>query len=143
MDIDYEFNGLNIHWTTEPPDVPGAKDKSIGAYFEGSNGTLMCDYGTREMTINGETVTELSEVPISLPRSRGHQQNFVDAVKSRIQPESNLAYAREMTLHMHLGLISWRLGKPLKWNPEKEKFIGNRKANKLLCRKARKAWKLI
>ncbi len=143
IDIDYEFDNLNIHWTTEPPMLPGAKDRSIGAYFEGENGTLMCDYSKREITINGETVTDLPEVPISIPRSPGHQQNFVDAVKSRTQPESNLEYAREMTLPMHLGLISWRLGKKLKWNPEKEKFIGNRKANKLLGRKARKPWKLI
>jgi len=48
-----------------------------------------------------------------------------------------------MTLPMHLGLISWRLGESLKWNPEKEKFIGNARANRLLSRKARKAWKLI
>ena len=143
IDIDYEFDDLNIHWTTEPPNVPGAKDRSIGAYFEGEKGTLICDYETREITINGETVTDLQEVPISIPRSPGHQQNFVDAVKSRTQPESNLEYAREMTLPMHLGLISWRLGETLKWNPEKEKFIGNSKANKLLSRKARKAWKLI
>jgi predicted dehydrogenase len=143
IDIDYEFDGLNIHWTTEPPDVPGAKDRGIGAYFEGGKGTLICDYSTREITINGETVTDLKEVPMSIPRSPGHQQNFVDAVKSRIQPESNLKYAREMTLPMHLGLISWRLGEKLEWNPEKEEFIGNRAANKLLSRKARKSWRLI
>jgi predicted dehydrogenase len=143
IDVDYEFDKLNIHWTTEPPNVPGAKDRSIGAYFEGEKGTLLCDYETREITINGETVTDLPEVPISMLRSPGHQQNFVDAVKSRTQPESNLEYAREMTLPMHLGLISWRLGKTLKWSSEKEKFIGNSKANKLLGRKARKAWKLI
>lgn len=143
IDIDYEFDNLNIHWTTEPPNVPGAKDRSIGAYFEGSKGTLICDYETREITINGETVTDIPKVPISIPRSPGHQQNFVDAVKSRTQPESNLEYAREMTLPMHLGLISWRLGETLKWNPETEKFIDNREANKLLGRKARKAWRLI
>jgi len=143
IDIDYEFDNLNIHWTTEPPNVPGAKDRSIGAYFEGSKGTLICDYETREITINGETVTDLPKVPISIPRSPGHQQNFVDAVKSRTQPESNLEYAREMTLPMHLGLISWRLGETLKWNPETEKFIDNKEADKLLGRKARKAWRLI
>ena len=143
IDIDYKFDNLNLHWTTEPPNVPGAKGRSIGAYFEGEKGTLICDYSTKEITINGETVPDVQEVPISIPRSPGHQQNFVDSVKSRIQPESNLEYAREMTLPMHLGLISWRLGKDLKWNPDKEKFIGNKEANKLLSRKARKAWKLI
>ncbi|MCO5234732.1 MAG: Gfo/Idh/MocA family oxidoreductase [Chitinophagaceae bacterium] len=143
INIDYAFDGLDIHWTTETPDVPGAKDKGIGAYFEGDKGTLLCDYNTRLITINGETVTDLPDVPQSIPRSPGHQQNFVDAVKSRTQPESNLVYARQMTLPMHLGLISYRLGRPLEWNADKEKFIGDKKANALLSRKPRKKWDLV
>ena len=143
IEIDYEFEGLNLHWSTEPPKVPGAQEMEIGAYFEGDKGTLICDYNNRKITINGETVTDIPEVPKSIIRSPGHQQNFVDAVKSRTQSESNLAYAREMTLPMHLGLISWRLGRKLKWNPDKEKFIGDAEANKLLSRKARKKWRLV
>ncbi len=143
IEIDYEFEGLNLHWSTEPPKVPGAQEMEIGAYFEGDKGTLICDYNNRKITINGETVTDITEVPKSIIRSPGHQQNFVDAVKSRTQSESNLAYAREMTLPMHLGLISWRLGRKLEWNPDKEKFIGDAEANKLLSRKARKKWRLV
>lgn len=143
IDVDYAFDGLDIHWTTETPDVPGAQGKGIGAYFEGDKGTLLCDYGTRLITINGETTTDLPEVPQSIPRSPGHQQNFVDAVKSRTQPESNLVYAREMALPMYLGMISYRLGRPLNWNPKKEKFIGDKEANALLHRKPRKEWALI
>jgi hypothetical protein len=62
------------------------------------------------ITINGETFTDLPDVPQSIPPSAGHQQYFVDAVKSRTQPESNLEYARNMTLPMHLGLISFQFG---------------------------------
>ena len=143
IDIDYEFEDLNLHWSTTPPNVPGAQEMGIGAYFEGDKGTLICDYNNRKITINGETVTDIPEVPKSIPRSPGHQQNFVDAVKSRTPPESNLAYAREMTLPMHLGLISWQLGRKLQWNPDKEKFIGDSEANKMLSRKARKKWRLV
>lgn len=144
LEVDYEFDGLNIFWTTTPPDVPGAKDRGIGAYFEGDKGTLICDYSRREIRINGESFTDLPEVEKTVPRSPGHQQNFVDAVKSRKQPESNLAYARNMTLPMHLGLISYRLGgRKLNWNPVKESFVGDKEANKLLYRKPRKEWDLI
>ncbi len=142
INVDYEFDGLNIHWTTEPPDVPGAADRAIGAYFEGEKGTLICDYSTRAITINGETVEDVPEIAQSIPRSPGHQQNFVDAVKSRTQPESNLEYAREMTLPMHLGLISWQLGRKLEWNAKREKFKGDSEANKMLSRKPRKEWQL-
>ncbi len=143
LDADYEFENLNIHWTTQVPDVPGAAGKGIGAYFEGEKGTLICDYNTRSITINGQTTDDLPEIPKSIVRSPGHQQNFVDAVKARTQPESNLAYARQLTLPMHLGLISYRLGRDLNWNAEKEKFVGDKEANALLSRKPRKQWDLV
>lgn len=143
LDVDYEFEDLNLHWTHEPPNVPGAADRGIGAYFEGEKGTLLCDYETRLITINGETVQDLPTVPMSIPRSPGHQQNFVDAVKSRNQPESNLEYARRMTIPMHLGIISYRLGRKLNWNSDKEKFVDDDEANKLLHREYRKKWNLL
>ena len=65
----------------------------------------------------------------------------MNAVKSRTQPESNLSYVRDMTLPMHLALISWRLGgRKLEWNAEKEKFRGDKEASRLLSRKYRKEW---
>jgi predicted dehydrogenase len=143
IDVDYEFDGLKLYWTTKPPDVPGAADRGIGAYFEGEHGTLICDYETREITINGKTVTDIPEVSKTIVRSPGHQQNFVDTVKSRTLSESHLAYAREMTLPMHLGLISWRLHRKLEWDATKEKCIGDKEANAMLSRKARKKWRLV
>ncbi len=143
VDVDYEFDGLNLYWTHLPPNVPGAADRGIGAYFEGDKGTLICDYQTRAITINGQTVTDIPEVPITIERSPGHQQNFVNAVKSRIQPESNLEYARKMTLPMHLGLISYRLNRKLTWNSDKENFMDDKEANQYLHRDYRKKWDLV
>ena len=143
LDADFEFDDLKLYWTTQSPNVPGAAERHIGAYFEGDKGTLICDYGTRSITINGETVSDISTIPQSIERSPGHQQNFVNSVKSRKQPQSNLAYAREMTLPMHLALISWRLGRKLEWKPKKEKFRGDKEATAMLSREYRKKWDLV
>jgi predicted dehydrogenase len=143
LDADFEFDGLKLYWTTKPPDVPGAAQRDIGAYFEGDKGSLICDYGSRSITINGQTVDDISEVKQFVPRSPGHQQNFIDAVKSRKQPESNLEYAREMTLPMHLALISWRTGRKLEWNSKKEEFRKDKEANSFLAREYRKKWDLL
>ena len=143
IDVDYQFDNLKIHWTSTPPDVPGAAKRHIGAYFEGEKGTLLCDYGSREITINGVVMKDIESVPLTLTRSPCHQQNFVDAVKNRTQPESNLEYARQMTMPMHLGLISWRLGRELQWNARKEKFRHDKEANNLLSRQYRKGWDWI
>lgn len=143
VDANFEFDDLNVYWTTKPPKVPGAKDRGIGAYFEGEKGTLICDYETKSVTINGDTMDDISEIPKSIPRSPGHQQNFVDAVKSRSQPESNLEYVRNMTLPMHLAVISWRLGRKLNWDDTKELFINDNEANSMLSRKPREKWHLV
>jgi predicted dehydrogenase len=144
IEIDYEFDDLKIHWSSTPPaEVAWAANKGIGAYFIGEKGTLVCDYGSKEITINGVVMKDIDEVPKTIIRSKGHQQNFVDAVKNRTQPESNLEYARRMTLPMHLGLISWRLGRKLEWNDKKEKFKHDAEANSYLFREYRKGWDWI
>lgn len=140
LQIDYEFDGLKLHWSSSPPNDDWAAKRHIGAKFIGDKGVLFCDYGSKEIHLNGVILPDIDSVPVSIQRSPGHQQNFVDAVKTRSQPESNLAYARQMTLPMHLGLISYRLGRSLAWNPKKEKFIGDNEANSLLFRPYRKAY---
>jgi predicted dehydrogenase len=143
IDVDYEYDDLKIFWTSEAPNVPGAAKRGIGAYFEGEKGTLICDYNTHEVRIGGEVIQDLTHIPVTLERSPGHQQNFVNAVKSRTPPESNLQYARKLTLPMQLGLISYKLGRKLNWNDHKEKVKGDHEANKLLSRKPRKKWDLV
>lgn len=142
IDVDYEYDDLKIFWTSVAPNVPGAAKRGIGAYFEGEKGTLICDYNTHEVRIGGQLVQDLTHIPVTLERSPGHQQNFVNAVKSRTAPESNLQYARKMTLPMQLGLISYKLGRKLNWNDHKEKVKGDREANRLLSREPRKKWDL-
>lgn len=143
LDADMEFDNLKLFWTSEVPNVPGAAGKHIGAYFEGDKGTVLVDYNTTQVMIGGQVVTDLTNVPVTITRSPGHQQNFVDAVKSRKMPESNLEYARQMTMPMHLALISWRLNRKLEWNAKKEKFKKDKEANSYLNREPRKGWDLI
>jgi predicted dehydrogenase len=142
IDVDFKFRDLDVFWTTTPPPVPGADKMHIGAHFIGEKGTLTCDYNTRIITFGNESVNDLSEVPQTIPRSKGHPANFIEAVKSRQQPESNLAYARIMTLPMHLAIISFRLKKRLQWDSAKEQFIDCDEANQLLFREYRKPWKI-
>ena len=114
----------------------------IGAHFEGTDGSLTCDYNTCVIRIAGEVMNDIPEVPKTIVRSPGHQRNFIDSVKSRQQPESNLLYARDMTIPMHLALISYRLKRKLKWDSMKEQFIGDDAANYLLSRAYRAPWAL-
>ena len=142
IDVDFKFKDLDVHWTTTPPKVPNAENMDLGAHFEGEKGTLTCDYESCIIKIGNESFSDLPEVPKTLTRSPGHQRNFLDAVKSRNQPESNLEYARKMTLPMHLALISFRLKRKLNWDSVREEFKNDPAANFLLARKYRSPWEL-
>ena len=137
IDVDFRFAGLDVHWTTAPPPVPGAAGMTIGAHFEGEKGTLTCDYDTRTIRIGNDVLADLPDVPVTLPRSPGHQRNFLDAVRNRGLPESNLPYARKLTLPMHLALASFRLKRRLAWDNANEVVVGDPAANYLLDRTQR------
>lgn len=142
IDVDYEFDGLKLFWTTEPPDLPGCKQRGIGARFEGTKGALVADYGSRVIYLDGKEMDDIPEVPKSIPRSPGHQRNFVDCVKSRGVTESNIEHAYRLTTGMYLGEISFRLGRPVTWDPDKEEIVGDDAANRMLTRPYRAPWYL-
>jgi predicted dehydrogenase len=144
IESDMEFEGIKFFWTTKIPDVPGAAGRGIGCCFQGDKGHLVTDYGSRKIYINGEEVVgdDLAEVERSIPRSPGHQRNFVDCVKSRALTESNLPYTYNMTLPMHLALAASWDERKLDFDAKAGEFIGSAKANEFLDKPMRAPWKL-
>lgn len=75
-----------------------------------------------------------------------HAQNFVDCIKSR-KSENLIADIEEghySSLLVHVANISYRTGKRLQFDGEKEKFIGDgaQEANAMLGREYRKGYEL-
>jgi hypothetical protein len=141
LDMDLEFPDLKYFWTTSrPKDAPGKVGGGIGAWFIGDKGSLVTEYNKRAVYLDGKELGDLPDVPKSVPRSPGHQRNFLDSVKSRKPTESNLPYAVTMTTPMFLGRISLLLGRPLKWDPEKQEIPGDPEATRMLGREWRKPW---
>jgi predicted dehydrogenase len=71
-----------------------------------------------------------------------HMGNFFDCVKSRQTPVSDVAGQHRSVSVCHLGNISMRLGRKLKWNPEREQFIGDEEANRWLSREQRSPYQI-
>ncbi|RAK00503.1 secreted protein [Larkinella arboricola] len=73
-----------------------------------------------------------------------HYLNFIEAVRSRDKSKLN---GPVETAHLasglaHLGNISYRLGRQLKFDPKKEEFIGDSEANAYLSRPYRAPYTL-
>ncbi|HZO55406.1 MAG TPA: Gfo/Idh/MocA family oxidoreductase [Bryobacteraceae bacterium] len=69
-----------------------------------------------------------------------HARNFLDCVKSRQKPISEVEDGHRVAVACHLGNISLRVGRKLKWDPVKEEIIGDREASAMLERPYRKPW---
>lgn len=71
-----------------------------------------------------------------------HMGNFFDCVASRRQPLSDVESQHRSAATCHLGNISMRLGRPLRWDPEAELFIDDAEANALLTREQRAGYEV-
>jgi predicted dehydrogenase len=69
-----------------------------------------------------------------------HTRNFLDCVKSRSQPNSDLESAHEISTVCHLANISLRVGRKLRWDGRREEFVADGEANQMLARPYRSPW---
>ncbi len=69
-----------------------------------------------------------------------HARNFVDCIKSRQRPIADVEQGHQVSTACHLANISLRLGRSIKWDPEKEQIVGDKEANAMLERPYRKPW---
>ena len=71
-----------------------------------------------------------------------HVRNFLDCVKSRQRPNSEVEQGHFSTTASHLGNIALHTGRKIHWDSEKEQVIGDPEANKLLRRQYRNPWEV-
>ena len=70
-----------------------------------------------------------------------HERNFLDCIKSRKRPNGDIEDGHRATTACHLANLSLRLGgRKLRWDAEKEDFIGDREASAMLVRPYTPPW---
>ena len=71
-----------------------------------------------------------------------HMANFFDCVRQRRQPISDVESQHRSVSTCHLANIAMRLGRPLQWDPQQERFVGDDEANQWLRREQRKNFEI-
>jgi len=79
---------------------------------------------------------------IHLYKSDDHRQNFLDCVKSRQLTVAPAEVGHRSISVGLLGEIAMLTGRKLKWDPDKELFIDDPEANRMLSRPMRNPWHL-
>ena len=79
---------------------------------------------------------------IKLYRSWDHKQNFLNCVKSRKETIAPAEIAHRSISIGLLGEIAMLTERKLRWNPDKEIFLNDEQANRMLSRPMRSPWHL-
>ena len=139
-DVNLKFaNGVVMNFT-DGEKIP------LGVRFEGTDGWVFVKErhlgGTFDAHPKALLREEIRPTEVRLPVSNHHQQNFLDAVRTRGQTVAPVEVAVRSDAICQLSDIAMRLGRKLKWNPDKEEFVGDAEANRMLSRPMRAPWSL-
>jgi predicted dehydrogenase len=121
--------------------VVSSKERG-GITFEGTEGWIWVNRGAIDASNKALLTSEIGPNEIHLYKSDNHYRNFIDGVVSRKECIAPAEVAHRSITICHLGNIAMRLGREkLKWDPDKEKIIGDTEASAMLSRPARGPWK--
>jgi myo-inositol 2-dehydrogenase/D-chiro-inositol 1-dehydrogenase len=134
--IEYTYaNGVKVTCTDT------GKNKQ-GILFEGTEGWIYVRRGHIDANPKSLLTSAIGPDEIHLYKSNNHKGNFLDCIKTRNETVAPVEVGHRSCTVCLLGEIAMRLGKKLKWDPERERFTNNDQANRMLSRPMRSPWHL-
>jgi hypothetical protein len=135
-----ELLGRPLDWSSE--DDPIWKDWA-GILLVGKNGKLYSNAHNTEFTLLPEDKFKgLEGPPRSLPRSRGHEREWLDACKGGPPAMSNFNYAGPLTEFVLLANVATQFDHEIEFDPIAMKIVNSEEADKALRREYREGWSL-
>jgi len=132
--VEYKYaNGVRLLYDVSRPYVR----------FEGRDGWIEADYNTRALKAQPESILNapLGANDIRLPL-KDEKRDFIDAVKTRGPTLADAEVGHRTTSLCQLGHIAIQMGRKLEWDPQRERFLNDEAANRLLSRPLRSPWRL-
>lgn len=128
---------------TAPPAIEAAlKAPAAGVIFYGDKGSVLVDR-QQILADNPELLkSEFTSSDTRLTVSKDHYQHFLDCIKTRQKPITDVEIGHRSATVCHLGNMAVRLGRKFQWDPAKEQVIGDSEAAAMLTRPYRAPWKL-
>ena len=130
----------------QPQDLePERKVPGTGAIVMGDKGTIMYgSHGASGVRIIPETKMKEYKLPVkTLPRVKGHYEDWLEAIKNKTQAGSNFDYGGPLTELAQLGIIATKmLGQKLQWDSQNMRFANSDEANRFINPPYRQGWTL-
>jgi predicted dehydrogenase len=123
-------------------EILDGKGEFNGCIFEGEKGLLYINRGVIRAWPDEILEEPLKPGDTRLYASKEHHANWLECIKSRKAPICEAVIGHRSATVCHLGNISIRTGKKLKWDPAKEEIVGDAEAAKWINKPYRAPWKL-
>jgi len=149
LEVIFEYDGFVMTWSNmcansnghEFQGDPGIK-RRLGITFHGVNGTLTADYGTHELIGEGDRLKDIELPEPYLPRPSSHGREFLDCIRTRALPSCDVEKHYPLHVALNLGNLSYKLGRKLEWDAERDEIVNDREANALAQPHYRRPWTL-
>jgi predicted dehydrogenase len=148
----WSFPDFSMVWEHATALGRGPEARDHGVAFHGNNGVLIVDRGGWEVYPETETSKRVKTYrAIGVPRQSVHRsidmhllhvQNFLECMKTRNKPISDVEVGHNSMIACHLGNIAFRLGRKINWDVDKERIIDDSDAQKYVLKEYRAPWKL-
>ncbi len=126
----------------EGPTKTALRGIGHGVMFIGSKATLVADFGSHVIIPNG-TPADKRMSRTGVKGGFKFQGEWIAACKGGPEPSCNFDYAGQMIEMMLLGLVAYRVGKQLDYDPAAGRVTNSAEGNDLLSNTCREGWQLI
>ena len=135
--------GAHFDLVKETKDTEGRSlgDWGLGILFVGEKGMLVADYG-RYLLLPTDKFPGFQPPPKTIPDSIGHWKEWTTACKTGSPTTCNFDYAGALTETVLLGVVAYRTGVKLEWDPVNLKAKNTTKADEFITKEYRKGWEI-
>ncbi len=150
LQVTYEFDNFVLTFSNQEINARGIDGQGYGIEFYGTNASLFVDRGGYKIMPQEGGRFDRNKLPDGAPmkmnsRDSGndaHARNFIDSIKTRTLPTSDIEIGHRSTAISLLGNIAYRTQERLIWDGDKEIVKNSDKANELLSYEYRQPWVL-
>lgn len=142
----FQFENFTVSWEHRQFAGNNAeKGENVGCYFYGERGTFHMGWidGWKFYPVNSRDPVIHEPAKLNKPDDQNIKElwaDFLEAIKTGRKPVSDIEDLHYSTNVALLGMLSYKLGRSIRWDGEKEECIGDPEANKLLSRQYRGSW---
>ncbi len=141
----FEFESFTATWEHHRFGGKGPEPHPFGCYFYGTNGVFHMGWKDGWTFYSNDGKVSAHEDPQFDNERDGHNvpplwNDFLKSIETGEKPVANAEAGHLSTNLSLLGMLSYKVGRSIAWDGEKEQIIGDEEANKLLKREYRKPW---